>query len=131
LEGRIDALSLYAEQLGFLHAHRETPQVGGKGTKREAKSRLQLYLDHGAPPPLPTVTVGAYLIEAMNRLGPVRAHGMGGCRPTDWPEIWAYAQATGDVSEAWEIDAIRRLCVAYDRGLSDGANMLAIAPMDR
>ena len=80
---------------------------------------------------MPEVDVGRYLLDAMFDLGPVRVTGMGGFRAADWPEVAAFAQATARIAEPWEMSAIRRMCEAYARGLSAGADALSIQPMER
>lgn len=78
-----------------------------------------------------TLDAGDYLMRALADLGPVRGTGMGGLRAADWPEIAAFAQATGAVVEAWEMVALRQMAAAYVAGLRDGADPLSIAPADR
>lgn len=79
---------------------------------------------------LPELEAGAYLVEAMLRLGPVRSDGMGD-RPADWPEIDAFARLTARITEPWEAELLHDMCAAYAAERAKGENVLTIAPMDR
>ncbi len=79
---------------------------------------------------LPDLDAGAYLIEAMLRLGPVRSDGMGE-RPADWPEIDAFTRLTGRITEPWEAELLYDMCAAYSTERAKGENVLTIAPTDR
>ena len=79
---------------------------------------------------LPDIDEGRYIIEAMNRLGPTRAAGMGE-GPTDWDIIWPWAQATGRLSEPWEMETLADMCAGYHRARIEGEDPLSIPPVDR
>ncbi len=73
---------------------------------------------------------GEYLLAALMDLGPTRPTGWG-LRAVDWPEITAFAQGTGRVAEAWEMEALRKMALGYAAGLANGADPLAIMPSER
>lgn len=130
MAGRLDRLNLYVEQLGFLHAGIESENASGART--EAPPRIETYTKAGMKPPLPDLpTSGDYLVSAMFSLRPTRPMPMGGVRPADWPEIWPFMQATGTITEAWEAEAMHRMCAAYCDGLNAGKKPLGISPMER
>lgn len=79
---------------------------------------------------LPEIDGGEYLIAAMQKLDPVRSNGME-LRATDWPEILAFAHATGRISEPWEFETLFDMCVGYFEAREAGADPLAIAPVDQ
>ena len=79
---------------------------------------------------LPDIDAGRYLIDAMMCMGPTRSNGMGEV-PTDWDIILPFAQATERVSEPWEMETLADMCVGYCRAKEDGANPLAIAPVEQ
>lgn len=79
---------------------------------------------------MPELAGGDYLLDAMQRLGPIRAT-EAGPRAADWPEIHAFAAATGAITEPWEAQAMRDMCRAYLDGLTTGAEPLSIAPVER
>ena len=72
------------------------------------------------------VTDGYEVVEAISTV-PTGAMD----RPTDWPEIIAFAHATGRVRETWELEALADMCRAYHRELTSGADPFRIAPIDR
>lgn len=75
------------------------------------------------------MSAGGYLLEAMSALDPLRNNGFGE-RATDWPEIKAFADATGRVSEPWELEALHSMCQCYFRGNQIGRNPLAHSPLE-
>lgn len=79
---------------------------------------------------MPALGVAQPVAEAMLALKPTRETGAMD-RPTDWPEIIAFAQATGRVRETWELEALADMCRAYHRELMGGADPFRIAPIDR
>ena len=76
------------------------------------------------------IPVGGYLIEALFEAGPGKS-GMGGETPLEWPDIWAYMQATQAISEPWEARALIRMSQAYVDEKAAGSNLLRKAPIDR
>jgi len=85
----------------------------------------------GKTPRMPSLSPGGYLFEAMQRLGPTRQSDMGGLRATDWPEIMAFAQGTGRVSEPWEIEQLYDMAQAYVAGYRTGCKLFGIEPMEQ
>ena len=61
---------------------------------------------------MPPITVGAYLIDAMWKLGPVRGD-MNGARGVDWTELDAFARLTRAITEPWEAEALHAMCDGY------------------
>ncbi|WP_425070640.1 hypothetical protein [Sagittula sp. S175] len=83
------------------------------------------------PLPLPPIPDGGgYLIDALLALGPTRSEPMGGARPTDWPEIAPFMQATRRITEPWEAEVLRDMCEAFCAGLSAGESPFADYPWD-
>lgn len=84
----------------------------------------------GEPYGLPDIDFGRYLIDAFHALGPVRSTGMDE-RSTDWPEIDAFMRCTGRISEPWEAETLRDMCVGYLAARHAGDHPLARPPVDR
>lgn len=63
-------------------------------------------------------------------LGPTRSDGMGE-RPVDWPEIVAFANGTGRVSEPWELEALANMAQGYLSERQAGAEPLSVPPVER
>lgn len=80
---------------------------------------------------MPSLSPGAYMFEAMQRLGPTRSTDMGGVRPVDWPEIIAFSQGTERISEPWEIEQIYDMAQAYLAGYRTGCKLFGIEPMEQ
>ena len=121
---RLEALILYARQLGHLHAR-------PKGADDKPKeSRITVLRRRGEPVPLPELDGGEYLVEAMLRLGPMRQTGFG-LRPADWTEIDAFVRLTQRVSEPWEAEALFEMCAGYCAAYEAGEDLLAEAPMGK
>lgn len=80
---------------------------------------------------MPNLSRGGYLIGALLRLGPVRMTDMGGMRAVDWPEITAFAQGTGRISEPWELELLFDLAQDYLAGRRTGDKLFGIEPMEQ
>lgn len=116
--------------MGFLSAH-VTSKVNDQDV-RDPKSRADYYREAKKPLPLPNVPEGgAYLVDAMNDLGPLRQTSESGLRAADWPEIAAFIAATQDITEHWEAKALHRMCGAYFSGFTVGEKPLGKEPMQR
>ena len=98
--------------------------------KGEKKSRLEMAQEDGQPVELPDVVAFDHLPEAMMRLGPVKSTGMGE-RPADWPEIDAFARATGRIGSAWEAETLFDMCRVYMSERQDGGDPFRVAPVAR
>lgn len=98
--------------------------------KNEDRSRGQRYIDAGVPLPLVEIEAGAYLLDIMQQLGPIRSVGMGLMVP-DWQEITAFASAFRLPLEAWEFRLLRRMCTGYLREFSAGKEPLSMPPIER
>ncbi|MFY0682619.1 MAG: hypothetical protein JXR13_18750 [Thalassovita sp.] len=97
--------------------------------QREAKNRLQTYLDNDAKPPLVEDLSGAYLLEALFLAGPTKAGPMGDL-PLEWMDLYAFAQCTEDVTEAWELKALHKMSDAYHSAQERGKNPFAKSPVE-
>jgi hypothetical protein len=74
---------------------------------------------------------GAYLLEALFAVGPSEYRD-GAEGSITWAELQAYAQATGDLQEAWEIKAVMAMSKAYVKAKQEGAaNVHCIPPVER
>lgn len=80
---------------------------------------------------MPELPSGGYLLAALQKLGPARQAGMGGLRPVDWPEIVAFSQGTGRITEPWEIELIFDMGQEYLSGKTTGDKLFGIAPIDQ
>lgn len=98
------------------------PGCGGESRLARAR-RLR------EPLGLPELDGGQYLVDAMFRLGPTRSTGLGEA-PADWPEIDAFARATGRISEPWEAEALFDMCRAYHAAREAGTDPLAMSPAE-
>ena len=110
----------FAEQLGWLSA---TPDDW-------EQTRREFMAGRGQCLGLPEIHAGAYLIDAMREIGPMRGNGFGAVA-TDWDIIGPFVEATGRLSEPWEVETLAKMCAAYTSGYNDGKNVLSIAPADR
>ena len=92
----------------------EAVESGGSG-----KPRREAYIASGFDLSAAAVGIeagdGAYLIEAIERLGWIEQSGMS-IEPLRWTEIKAYADLTGDIAKRWEFNLIRDMSVAFIRG---------------
>lgn len=73
---------------------------------------------------------GEYLLDALFAVGPTE-YRAGEEGPITWGELGAYASATGDVSEPWELRAVMAMSRAYFRAKIEGKDVHCIAPVDR
>jgi hypothetical protein len=74
---------------------------------------------------------GHYLLDALFEVGPSATAGMGAEIPVSWTEVWAYAQATQNLSEPWEFRAIMQMSKAFVRARREGESVFAIPPMEQ
>lgn len=79
---------------------------------------------------IPDLGPAYYLFDLLFEVGPVESNGMG-LAPLSWQEITAFASATNEISEPWELRALRSMSEAYLAELERGKNLLCIAPADR
>lgn len=91
---------------------------------------MQLYLNAGAKPPLVEITAGSYLWEAFRASGIGRSGPMG-MVPLEWGDIYAFSQATRQVTEPWELELLYEMSQAYFRELENGKNPFAKSPLDK
>lgn len=105
--------------MGYLHS---TP-------KSWPCSRGELAAQREQPLGLPDLEAGQYLVIALLDAGPTTFDAMGE-RPLSWPDLAAYATATGQW-EPWELKALRDMSRAYLAGKQAGVDPLAVAPVDQ
>lgn len=77
------------------------------------------------------LAAGEYLTTALSDLGYIARGEDGAESVLDWPALWAYAQATGVLEEAWEFRIIRDMSAAYLRGRHEGMDVLSMPPVMR
>jgi hypothetical protein len=87
-------------------------------------------MDSNGTPPLVETIGGEYLLEALFEAGPAKS-GMMEPEPLGWNDVYFFAQATGDISEPWEMKALFRMSKAYLDGLNSGKNAFALSPLQR
>jgi hypothetical protein len=73
---------------------------------------------------------GGYLLDALFSVGPSRFEG-GAELPISWQELAAYAAATGELTEPWELRAVMRMSRAYTTERAQGDDPLRIPPVER
>lgn len=94
-------------------------------------SRLEAAQANDEDPGFEPITVGAYLYEAWRDAGTCKRNAMGGLVALEWLDVWAYAQASGEVSEPWEMRAILDMSEAFVRGMREGENPRSRDPRER
>lgn len=83
------------------------------GTPKSWKeTRLEYARKKGRDVDMPPISAGTYLIDAMWKLGPVRADA-NGTRGVDWTELDAFARLTQAITEPWEAEALHAMCDGY------------------
>jgi hypothetical protein len=97
---------------------------------RPKKTRAQEIIEAGREPPFIHCSNGRHLVDALQDLGRYQVTDSGRSA-LSWLEIGAYANATGLISEAWEMQIVREMSEAFVRGLSEGENPLSIPPAER
>lgn len=94
-------------------------------------TRLEQYRKEGKAPPMPTITAGQYLIDALLKLGACKPGAMGGEVPVEWLDVVAFSMATRAVSEAWEMEALHTMSGAYCEGKELGRDVFSKSPMEQ
>ena len=117
-----------AAQLGFLHSTISPKNSQGEEQPAE-KNRLADYLDNDLDPPLVEIIAGQHIWQAFVALG-IYKHGGMGPLPLEWIDIWAYSQATGRVTEPWELETLHEMSGAYLANLERGKDPFARSPVD-
>jgi len=97
---------------------------------REKKTRAREIIEAGGQPPFLHCSNGRHLIEALQDLGNYSVT-EAGIDALTWLEIKSYADATGLVSEAWELQTVRAMSEAFVQGLREGEDPLSIPPTER
>lgn len=85
---------------------------------------------YGTPRGIRADLPGGYLLDALFSVGPSRYEGLQEY-PILWSELAAYAAATGELSEPWELRAVMRMSKAYTTERAQGDDPLRIPPVDR
>ena len=121
--------------MGWLNAIPSTTAETGKGQKtiRWPHPRIkQLQIDKQFEPAvLEYPDAAEYLVSAFIDAGLFSFIGTGDRIPLTWETLRAYSEATGELSEAWQYKALRRMSQKYLDGLQDGQEVLSIPPWDR
>jgi len=114
--------------MGWLNAPVET---GDKKSTRQNQSRLDMMMSRGIKTDLPTIHVGFYIWQSLIDCGVYQTRESGAKEPLAWTEILAFSQASGTITENWELRIVRRMSEAYIRGLREGTNALSKHPRER
>lgn len=81
---------------------------------------------------MPEVGPGFYLIEAFHVLRFATPGPMGeGLQAQSWQEVLAFAEATGRITEPWEVEALFNMSWAYVTEHTKAADSLRVSPMER
>lgn len=83
------------------------------------------------PAPQVDIEAGAYLVEMLMEVGPVKGAPMGGVIALDWADLQAYASGYPCEITHDERLTLVRMSQAYVSGFHTGADPLSIAPIDR
>lgn len=97
---------------------------------RPRKTRAQEIIEAGGQPPFLHCSNGRHLVDALQDLGNYSVTETGIAALT-WAEIGAYANATGLISEAWEMQTVRAMSEAFVQGLREGEDVFSIPPAER
>lgn len=84
----------------------------------------------GTVPQLPDVGSGSYLVEAFMQMK-IATSTMDGLQPRSWTEVLAFAQATGAVTEPWELQLLFDMSWDYVNELEKSKSPFTIPPMER
>lgn len=68
------------------------------------------------------------MVEALFEVGPVEYHSSGEPIPITWPTLWAFGQATGDLTEPWEYRAVIAMSRSYIDGKTRGEDVFCMPP---
>lgn len=102
----------------------------GKRAQSWGHNRQAQLEKEGREPNLPDLDHGGWLLDAFFEAGAYVESGMGRL-PLDWPNLLAFSQATGAISEPWEYRALMQMSRAYLEEIEVGKNPLSIEPMAR
>lgn len=81
---------------------------------------------------MPEVGPGLYLVEAFHLLRFATPGPMGeGLQAQSWQEVLAFAEATGRITEPWEVGALFNMSWAYVTEHAKASDALRISPMER
>lgn len=73
---------------------------------------------------------GEYLLDVLFKVGPTQWR-QGEESAISWQELAAYGQATGNLQEAWEYEAVMAMSRAYFRAKQEGKDIHCIPPVER
>lgn len=104
-------------QMAYLDAYPET----------ETKSRRQRMAEQDVEIPLPGLTGGGYMVDALQEAGVGNASG----EPLSWLDVYSYSICTGNLTETWERRLLKELSAAYCDELAAAKDRFRIPPMDR
>ena len=81
--------------------------------------------------PVVNVSVGQYLLEAFFDAGPTIPDPHVGEQPLRWGDVLDYAQASGEISEPWEMRILVQMSKAYVDAKMHGKNPLSRSPLEQ
>lgn len=92
---------------------------------------MQTYLDAGEEPPFPELSQYQHLLwQAFQEVGPAMISGFGDV-PLTWGEVYAFAQASPQITEPWELSALVEMSKRYLEEKQKGKSPFCIMPMER
>jgi len=105
---------------------------GRKSGQAQRETRGQnnaRFVGEGIQEPYERAELGpvAYMLDALAAAG-ISRHGGMGEEPLGWPDLAAFAAATGRVSQPWEMEALLAMSRAYLAGRHAGEQPLAAWP---
>lgn len=98
--------------------------VKAQGTRLERKKQ------NGIEPRFVELEAGDYLLDALVRMGLCLNDPMTGQTALPYADILAFSNATGRISEPWEMEALHDMSRAYLEGLAYGARNVRTEPID-
>lgn len=84
----------------------------------------------GVVPQMPELPFGGYLLEAFLNMK-IATSFQGETQPRSWAEVLAYAQATGAVTQPWELQALFDMSWDYVHELNKATSPFVKSPMER
>lgn len=84
----------------------------------------------GIEPRFVSIDAGDYILAAFVKMGMYSNGAMGGQVPLSYTDILAFSQATNDITESWELQAVAEMSRAYLEGLAHGSKNVKNEPID-
>ena len=92
---------------------------------------MMQYQEADIPPPIVEVDAGGYMLEMLFEARPTRPTEMGGPRALSWIDVNGFLACYPIEVDHEERALMISMSEAYVAGLSEGASLFSIAPMDR